>query len=156
MFTYVKYFSFLVKFYQLTVKCPFKLFCCSLAKLGLTLQLHGLQHARLLCPLPYPSVCSNSCPLSQWCHPTMSFSVIPFFCLQSFPSSRSFPMHQLFISAGQIIGASAPVLPMNIQSWFPLGWTSLISFLSKGLSRVFSSTIVWKHQFFGAQPSLVA
>ena len=155
MFTYVKYFSFLVKFYQLTVKCPFKLFGCSLAKLGLT------ACNFMDCSTPGFSVlhrvfCSNSCPLSQWCHPTMSFSIRPFFCLQSFPSSRSFPMRQLFISAGQIIGASAPVLPKNIQGWFPLGWTSLISFLSKGLSRVFSSTTVWKHQFFGAQPSLVA
>ena len=93
---------------------------------------------------------SNSCPLSWWCHPNISSSVS---CLQSFPASRSFPMSQLFTLGGQSIGASASVLPMNVQGWFPLGLTTLISLLSKGLSRVFSSTTVWKHQFFGAQPS---
>ena len=93
-------------------------------------------------------------PLSWWCHPTISSSVIPFSCLLSFPESGSFPMSQLFASGGQSIGASASVLPMNIQGWVPLGWTGLISFLSKGLSRVFSNTTVWKYQFFGAQPSL--
>ena len=99
--------------------------------------------------------CSNSCPLSQWCHPTISSSAIPFSsCLQSFPASGSFPMSQLFSWGGQSSGvsASASVLPMNIQNWFPLGCTGLVSLLSKGLSRVFSSTIVWKHQFFGTQP----
>ena len=102
------------------------------------------------CPSLSPGFCSNSCPLSWWCHPTISSSVIPFSsCPQSFPASESFPMSQLFTSGGQRIGASASpsVLPMNIQGWFPLGWTGWISLLSKGLSRVFSSTIQ-KHQFF--------
>ena len=101
--------------------------------------------------------CSNSCPLSQWCHPTISSSVIPFFsCLQSFPASGSLPVSQLFASGGQSIrtSVSVSVLPVNIQGWFPLGLTGLISLQSKGLSRVFSSTTVWKHQFFYAQPSL--
>ena len=91
-----------------------------------------------------------------WCHPTISSSVIPFSCLQSFPASGSFPMSQFFISGGQSNGvtASASVLPVNIQSWFPLGWTGWISLQSKGLSRVFSNTTVQKHQFFGAQLSL--
>ena len=89
---------------------------------------HGLQHARLPCPSPPPGACSNSCPLSQWCHPTISSSVIPFSSSpQSFPASGAFPMSQLFTSGGQSIGASASVLPMNIQDWFPLGLTSLIS-----------------------------
>ena len=120
-----------------------------------SLQLHGLQHTRLPCPSPTPRACSDSCPSSQWCHSTISSSVIPFSsCLQSFPTSGSFPVSWHFISGGQSIGASASVLPMNIQCWFPLGLTGLISLLSKGLSRVFSSTTVSKHQFFGAQPSL--
>ena len=109
------------------------------------------------CPSLSPTVCSNSCPLSGWCHPTISFSVAPFsFCLQSFPESGSFPTSQLFTSGGQSTGASAPasVLPMNIQDWFPSGLTDLISVQSKGLSRVFSSTTIQKHQFFGAQFSL--
>ena len=104
-----------------------------------------------------PGVYSNSCSLSQWCHPTISSSVTPFFpCPQSFPSPVSFPTGQLFASGNQSIGASAStsVLPMNIQGWFPLGMTSLISLLSKGLSRVFSNTKIQKHQFFSAQPSL--
>ena len=102
-----------------------------------------------------PGACSNSCPWSQWCYPTISSSVVPFSsCLQPFPASGSFPMSQLFASGGQSIGASTSVLPMNIQGWFPLGWTGLISVQSKGLSRVFSNTTVWKHQFFGSQPSL--
>ena len=90
-----------------------------------------------------------SCPLSQWCHPTISSSVVPFSCLQSFPASGSFPMNQFFISGGQSIGVSAStsVLPMNIQDWFPLGWTGWLSLQSKGLSRVFSNTTVQKHQF---------
>ena len=98
---------------------------------------------------------SNSCPLSQWCHPTISSSVIPFSCLRSFPTSRSFPMSQFFTSGGQSIrvSASPSVLPMNIQDWFPLGWTGWISLQSKGFSRVFSSTTVQKHQFFSAQLS---
>ena len=94
-------------------------------------------------------VCSNSFPLSQWCHPTISSSATPLsFCLQSFPTSGSFPMSQLFTSGGQHIAASASVLPMNIQGWFPLGWTGLISLLCKWLSRVFSRTTIWKHQSF--------
>ena len=107
---------------------------------------HGPQHARLPCPPPYPGVCSNSCPLSQWCHPTISSSFVPFSsCLQSLPASGSFPVSQLFASGNQSIGASASasVLPMNIQGWFPLGLTGLISLQSKGLSRVFSNTTVW-------------
>ena len=97
------------------------------------LQPHRLQHARLPCPSPTPGTCSNSCPLSQWCHPTISSSVIPFSsCPQSFPVSGSYPMSQIFTSGGQSIGASASasVLPMNIQDWFPLGLTGLISLLS--------------------------
>ena len=114
-----------------------------------TLWPHGLQHARPPCPSPAPGVYSNSCPLSWWCHPAISSSVIPFFFrLQSFPASGYFPMSQLFASGGQSIGASASVLPMNIQSWFPLGLTGLISLHSKGLSRVFSNTTVQKHQFW--------
>ena len=115
-----------------------------------------LQHTRLPCPLS-PGVCSNSCPLSQWCHPTISSSVAPFSsCLQSFPASESFPMSQLFAWGGQSTGvsASASVLSMNIQDWFPLGLTGYVSLESKGLSRVFSNTTVQKHQFFGAQLSL--
>ena len=116
---------------------------------------HGLQHARL--PSPSPGACSDSCLLSQWCHPSISSSVVPFSsCLQSFPSSGTFLMSQLFTSGGCNIGtsASASVLPMNIQDWFPLGLTGLISLQSKGLSRVFSNTTVQKHQFFNFQPSL--
>ena len=108
---------------------------------------HGLQHARLPCLSPIPGTCSNACPLSRWWHPTIPSSVIPFSsCLQSFPASGSFPMSQFFSSSGQSIGvlASASLLPMNIQDWFPLGWTGLISLQSKGLSRVFSNTTV-KH-----------
>ena len=122
-----------------------------------SLQPHELQHARLPCPSPTPRACSNSCPSSRCCHPTISSSVVPFSsCPQSFPASGSFPMSQFFSSGGPNIGtsASASVLPMNIQDWFPLGWTGWISLLSKGLSRIFSSTTVQKHQFFGAQLSL--
>ena len=110
--------------------------------------IHGPQHARLPCPLPSPGVCPNSCPLSWWCHPTISSWVTTFSCPQSFPASGSFPMSQLFASGGQNIGASTSVsvLPMNTQGWFPLGWTGLISLQSRGLSRVFSSTTVQKHQ----------
>ena len=117
---------------------------------------HGVQHARPPCLSPTLGVYPNSCPLSQWCHLTISSSVIPFSHLQSFPASGSFPMGQLFVSGGQSIGisASASVLPMNIQDWFPLGWTGWISWQSKGLSRVFSNTTVQKHQFFGSQLSL--
>ena len=122
-----------------------------------SLQSYGLQLTRLTCPSPFPGVGSNSCPLNQWCHPTISSSVDPFSsCPQSFPASGSFPITQLFTSGGQSTGAlaSALVLLMNIQEWFPLGLTGLISLLSKGLSKVFSSTTVWKYPFFGAQPSL--
>ena len=124
---------------------------------SISLGLHGLQHTRLPCPSTTPGAYSNSCPLSWWCHPAISSSVVPFTsCLQSFRASGSFQMSEFFTSGGQSIGvsASASVLPMNIQDWFPLGWTGWISFQSKGLSRVFPSTTVWKHQFFGAQPSL--
>ena len=102
-----------------------------------------LQHARLPCPSPTPGACSNSFPSSQWCHPIISSSVVSFcFCFQSSPASESFPVSQFFISGGQSIGASAStsVLPMNIQDWFPLGWTGWISLQSKGLSRVFCNT----------------
>ena len=118
---------------------------------------HGLQHARPPCPSPTLRAYSNSCPLSQWCHPTISSSVVTFsFCLQSFPASGSFPVSQFFSLSGQSIGVSAlaSVLPMNIQGWFLLGLTGLISLQSKGLWRVFSNTTVQKHQFFGAQSSL--
>ena len=123
----------------------------------LCMQSHGLQHARLPCPSPISRACSNSCPSSWWCHPTISSSVVHFCsCLQSFPASVSFPRSQFFTSGGQSIGVSvlASVLPMNIQDWFPLGWTGWISLKSKGLSRVFSNTTVQKHQFFSAQLSL--
>ena len=117
----------------------------------------GLQHTRPPCPSPTPRAYSNLCPLSQWCHPTISSSLIPFSsCLQSFPASGSFTMSQFFSSGGQSIGvsASASVLPMNIQDRFPLGWTGWISLQSKRLSRVFSNTTVQKHQFFSTQLSL--
>ena len=121
-----------------------------------SLRPHGLQHSRPPCPAPTPTVYSNLGPLSQWWHLAISSSVIPFsFHLHSFPASGSFPMSQ-FLSGGQSIGvsASSSVLPMNIQDWFLLGWTSLISLKSKGLSRVFSNTTVQKHQLFRARPSL--
>ena len=132
--------------------------CCSVAQLCLdSLRPCGLQHARVSCLSLSPRICSDSHPLSWWCHPTISSSAIPFSsCLQSFPASGSFPVNWLFASGGQSIGASASasILPMNIQGWFPLGLTGLIFLQSKGLSRVFSSTIMRKHQFLGAQPSL--
>ena len=121
-----------------------------------SLRCHGLQHARPPCLSPSPGVYSNSCPLSRWYHPTISSSVVPFStCLQSFPASEYFPMSQFFTSDGQSIGASASywVLPMNIEDWFPLGLTGLISLQSKGLLRVLLNTTVQKHQFFGAQLS---
>ena len=120
-------------------------------------QPHRLQHARLTCPSPSPRACSSSCLLSQWCHPTISSSIIPFSsCLQSCPASGAFPMSQFFASGGQNIGASVStsVLPMNFQVWFPLGLTGFISLQSKGHSRVFSNTTAQQHQFFGIQPSL--
>ena len=121
-----------------------------------SLQPHGLQHTRLPCPSPTPRIYSDSYPLSWWCYPTISSSVLFSSCLQSFPASGSFPMSQLFASGGQSIGVSAStsVLPMNTQEWSPLGWTGWNSLQSKGLSRVSSNTTVQKHQFFGTQLSL--
>ena len=126
-------------------------FSCSV--MSNSLRPHGLQHSRPPCPTPTPRVYSKSCPLSRWWHPTISSSVFPFSHHQSFPASGSFPVSQFFASGGQSIGASdsASVLPMNIQDWFPLGWTAWISLLSKGFSRVFSNTTVQKHLFFSAQ-----
>ena len=122
-----------------------------------SLQLHEPQNSRLPCPSLSPGVYLNSCPLSQWCHPIISSSVIPFSsCPQSFLASVSFSMSWLFASSGQSLEASASAsdLPVNIQGWFPLGLTGLISLLSKGLWRVFFSTTIQKHTFFSAQPSL--
>ena len=120
-----------------------------------SLQPHGIQQARLPCSSPNPRVHPNSCPLSRWCHPAISSSVIPFSsCLQSFPASGSFPMSRFFASGGQSISSPTSVLPMNIQDWFPLEWTGWISLQSKGLSRVFFNTTVQKHQFFSTWLSL--
>ena len=122
-------------------------------------QPHGLQHTRLLCPPLSPKVCSKSCPLSPWCYLTISSSAAPFsFCLQSLPASGSFPMNQLFTSAGQSIGALASVLPMNIQGWFPLGLDGLISLLSKGFSRLLQhhnlkASVLWFSAMFKVQVS---
>ena len=130
-------------------------FSCSFV--SYSLQPHESQHARPPCPSPTPGVHPNSCPLSQWCHPAISSSVVHFSsCPLSLLALGSFPMSQLFTWGGQNIGisASASVLPMNIQDWFALGWTGWISLQSKGLSRVFSNTTVQKHQFFGVQLSL--
>ena len=149
------------------VLCPWIMFQCllvyrlsiqfsSAAQSCLTLQPHGLQHTRFPCLSPTPGACSNSCRSSQWCHPAISSSVVPFsFCPQSLPLSEFFPMSQLFTWGGQSTGVSAlaSVLPMNTQDWSPLGLTSWISLQSKGLSRVFSNTTVQKHQFFRAQLS---
>ena len=120
-----------------------------------SLRPHESQHARPPCSSPTPGVYSNSCPLSRWCHLTISSSVVPFSCTQSFPASKSFQMSQLFTSGGQSIGVSAStsVLPVNTQDWSPVGWTGWISLQSKGLSRVFSNTTVQKHQFFSTQLS---
>ena len=118
---------------------------------------HEPQHTRLPCPIPTLRVHPNSCPLSRWCHPTISSSVVPFSsCPQTFPALGSFPKSQLFAPGGQSIrvSASTSVLPMNTQDWSLLGWTGWISLQSKGLSRVYSNTTVQKHQFFGAQLSL--
>ena len=130
--------------------------CYSVTKSCLTLRLHGLVQARFPYPLLSPGIFSDSCTLSWWRHPTISFSVTLFSCPQSFPASRSFSVNQLFASGGQSIGASASssILPMNIQGWFPLEFTALIFLLSRELSRVFSSITVQKHQFFYSQPSL--
>ena len=146
-------------------------FCCFLSNFNMnqlsvqfsrsvvsdSLQPHESQHARPPCPSPTPRIYSNSCPLSQWCHPTISSSVVPFSSHpQSFPASRSFPMSQFFTSDRQSFGvwASVSVLPMNSQDWFPLWWTDWISLQSKGFSRVFSNTTVKNHHFFGSQLSL--
>ena len=120
-----------------------------------SLRPHESHHARPPCPSPTPRVHTNSCASSLWCHPAISSSVVPFSCPQSLPASESFPMSQLFTWGSQSIGVSAlaSVLPMNIQDWFPLGWTGWISLQSKRLSRVFSNTTVQKHQFFDAQLS---
>ena len=118
---------------------------------------YGLQHARLPCASPSLRICSNLCPLNRWCHPNISSSVTQFSsCSQSFPASGSFPVSQLFTSGSQVIGVSAStsVLPKNFQSWFPFAWTDLVSLLSEELSRIFSSTTVWKHQTLGTQISL--
>ena len=135
--------------------CPSSVqFSCSVV--SDSLQPHASQHTGPPCPSPTPRVYPNSCPSSQWCHPAISSSVLPFSsCPQSLPASESFPMSQLIALGGQNIGvsASASVLLMNTQDWPPLGWTSWISLQSMGLSRVFSNTTVQKHQFFSAQPS---
>ena len=133
----------LQKFNNYTVFLKYFINFSSVTQLCPTLRPHGLQHARLPCPSPTPGVHSNSCPLSPWCHPTISSSVVPFSsCLQSCPASVSFPMNQFFTSGGQSIGVSAlaSVLPMNTQDWSPLGLTGWISLQPKGLSRVFSNT----------------
>ena len=138
-----------------SVKCSVQFSCSVMSD---SLQPHGLQHARPPCPSSAPRIYLNSCPLSQWCHPTISFSVVPFSsCLQSFPASGCFPMSQFITSGGQSVGvsASASVLPVHIKDWFPLRWTGWISLQSKGLSRVFSNIMVQKHLFFGAQLSKV-
>ena len=129
-------------------------FSCSV--MSNSLRPHEPQHARPPCPSPTPGVHPNPCPLSQWCHPTISSAVVPFSSYpQSLPAWGSFPMSQLFASGGQNIGvsATASVLLMNTQDWSPLGWTGWISLQSKGPSRVFSNTTVQKHQFFGAHLS---
>ena len=130
-------------------------FSCSVV--SNSLRPHEPQHSRPLCPSPSPRVYSNSCPSSQWCHPTISSFIILFSShLQFFPASGSFQISQLFTPGGQSIGvsASASVLLVNTQDWSPLGWTGWISLQSKELSGVFSNTTVQKHQFFGARLSL--
>ena len=140
------------------VKIEYKFYSKAVVQsLGLVLLLEtrGLQHAKLPCASPYPGTWSNSCPLSQWYHPTIWSSVVSIYsCLQSFPASGSVLMSRLFASGGQSIRASASVLPVNIEDWFPLGLTDLIFLQSKGLSRVVSKMTVKKHQFFGTQLSL--
>ena len=141
--------------WYLCSEMKYKQFNCSV--MSDSLRPHRLQHAGPLCSMPTPRACSNSSPLSQWCQPTISSSVVLFSSsLQSFLASGSFQMSQLFASDGQSIGVSvlASVLPMNIHDWFLLGWTGWISLQSKGLSRVFFNTTVQKHQFFGAQLTL--
>ena len=160
VFLFICILSVLFKSYFLPINIPSSstvphFFSCSI--MSDSLKPHGLQHTRPTFPPPTPGVYSNSCPLSQWHHPTISSSVDPFTsCLQSFPASGSFLMSRFFTSGGQSIGisASTSVLPMNIQDWFPLRWTGWISLKSEGLSRVFSNTIVQKYQFFRVQFSL--
>ena len=143
-----------------TGQCNYKWFSFlsfQFSSVAQSLRPHGL-HARPLCPSPTPRVYSNLCPLSRWCHPTISSFVIPFSsCLQSFPALGSFQMSQFFASGGRSIGVSAStsVLPKNTQDWSPLGWTGWISSQSKGLSRIFSNSTVQKHQFFCVQLSLL-
>ena len=143
-------------FIQLYLYMTFRSVHFSHSVMSDSLRPHELQHARPPCPSPTPGVHPNSYASSQWCHPAITSSVVPFSsCPQSLPESGSFPMSQLFTWGGQSIGisASASVLPMNTQDWSPLGWIGWISLQSEGLSRVFSSTTVQKHQFFGAQLS---
>ena len=145
------------RFFTTSTAIQFSAFQFSHSVVSDSLRPHGLQNARLTCPSPTPGAYSNSCPSSRWCHPVISSSVILFSsCLQSFLASGSFPRSWLFASSGQStdVSASASCLPMNIQDWFPLGWTGCISLQSRVLSEVFSSTIVQKHQFFSAQLSL--
>ena len=142
-----------IEFRELLSQILLSLFCCSVV--SNSLWPHGLQHARPPCPLPSPRAYPNSCSLSQWCHPTISSFVIPFFSyLQSFPASGSLLMSQLFASGGQSIGTSASASVLPIQDWFPLGLTCLITLQFKGLSRDFSNTTVQKHPYFSAQLSL--
>ena len=143
-----------VQWFDLDVLFQFHFSCSVMSD---CFQTHELQHTRPHYPSPTPRVYPNPSPLSRWCHPTISSSVVPFSSSsQSFPKLASFPMSQLFPSGGQStrVSASVSVLPVTIQDWFPLGWTGWISLQSKGLSRVFSNTTVQKHQFFSAQLSL--
>ena len=136
---------------QISVVQATQIICCLFSCLVTSdpLRPHGLQHTRLPCPSLSPMVCSNSRPLGWWCYPTNSSSVTPFSsCPQSFSESGSFPVNQLIASSGQSIRVWASALPVNIQGWFPLQLTGLISLLSKGFFRVFSSTKIQKHQFF--------
>ena len=158
----IYYFFFLLPFKSNNYFCSVQLSCSVVSN---SLWLHGLLHTRIPCPSPTPRVYANSCPLSQWCHPTISSSVVPFSCLQSFPASGSFPVSQFFTSGGQSIGVSAStsVLPMNIQNWFPLGWTGWISAVQgtlKSLLQHHSSkaSILLHSAFFIAQfshPSVI-
>ena len=141
------------------IKCTLKVKSISVqfsrSVLSNSLWPHEPQHARPPCPSPTPGVHPDPCPWSQWCHPAISFSVVPYSsCPQSLPASESFPMSPFFTWGGQSTGASASVLPMGIQGWFPLGWTSFIPFQYKGFLRVFSNTTIQKHWFFGTHPSL--
>ena len=141
-----------IRQYKLRLKKLLLLFSCLV--MSYSLLPHGLQHVRPPHLSPSPRVCPSSCSLHWWCHPVISSSDALFSCPQSFPVSGTFPMSCLFTSDDQNTGASASVLPVNIQRWSPLGLTGLISLLAKGLLGVFTSTIVWRHQFFGILPSL--